>query len=57
MRRLIRLLTASGEALSWDLNGDRATPIQPQHLPHNVISRGGSFGDPIGSDGWPRSRG
>jgi nucleotidyltransferase/DNA polymerase involved in DNA repair len=46
-RRLIRqLLTASGEALWWELNGDPVLPIRPQRLPHKVLSRGGSFGEP-----------
>lgn len=46
-RRLIRsLLTASGEALWWELNGDPVQPIHPQRLPHKALSRGGSFGEP-----------
>ncbi|QDV36353.1 DNA polymerase Y family protein [Tautonia plasticadhaerens] len=46
-RRLIRgLLTASGEALWWELNGDPVIPINAERTPHKVISRGGSFGDP-----------
>jgi nucleotidyltransferase/DNA polymerase involved in DNA repair len=46
-RRLIRqLLTASGEALWWELNGDPVLPIRPQRMPHKVLSRGGSFGEP-----------
>jgi nucleotidyltransferase/DNA polymerase involved in DNA repair len=46
-RRLIReLLTASGEALWWELNGDPVLPIRPQRMRHKVISRGGSFGEP-----------
>jgi hypothetical protein len=35
----------------------RATLIQKQRLPPKYISRGDSFGEPIGSDGRPRSRG
>jgi nucleotidyltransferase/DNA polymerase involved in DNA repair len=46
-RRLIReLLTASGEALWWELNGDPVLPIRPQRMRHKMISRGGSFGEP-----------
>jgi DNA polymerase V len=46
-RGLIReLLTASGEALWWELNGDSVLPIRPRRLPHKVLSRGGSFGEP-----------
>jgi DNA polymerase V len=46
-RRLIRqLLTASGEALWWELNGDPVLPIRPQRIPHKILSRGGSFGEP-----------
>jgi DNA polymerase V len=45
-RRLIRqLLTASGEALWWELNGEAVLPIQPRRMPHKVLSRGGSFGE------------
>ncbi len=46
-RRLIRqVLTASGEALWWELNGDPVLPIRPQRIPHKILSRGGSFGEP-----------
>jgi DNA polymerase V len=46
-RRLVRrLLTATGEALWWELNGDPVLPIRPQRMPHKVLSRGGSFGEP-----------
>ena len=46
-RRLIRqILTASGEALWWELNGDPVLPIRTQRMPHKVLSRGGSFGEP-----------
>jgi DNA polymerase V len=46
-RRLIRqLLTATGEALWWELNGESVLPIQPRRTPHKMISRGGSFGEP-----------
>jgi DNA polymerase V len=45
-RTLIReLLTASGEALWWELNGDPVRPILPQRPRHKALSRGGSFGD------------
>jgi DNA polymerase V len=45
-RRLIRqLLTASGEALWWELNGEPVLPILPQRIPHKALSRGGSFGE------------
>jgi nucleotidyltransferase/DNA polymerase involved in DNA repair len=46
-RRLVRkLLTANGEALWWELNGDPVQPIRPQRRLHKVLSRGGSFGEP-----------
>ncbi len=46
-RRLIRqLLTATGEAIWWELNGESVLPIHPRRTPHKMISRGGSFGDP-----------
>jgi hypothetical protein len=46
-RRLVRsLLTASGEALWWELNGDPVQPIHPHRPLHKVLSRGGSFGEP-----------
>jgi DNA polymerase V len=45
-RRLVRsLLTASGEALWWELNGDPVQPIHPHRPLHKVLSRGGSFGE------------
>jgi DNA polymerase V len=45
-RRLVReVLTASGEALWWELNGDPVTPIHPQRPLHKAIARGGSFGE------------
>ena len=45
-RRLVRsLLTATGEALWWELNGDPVQPIHPQRPLHKVLSRGGSFGE------------
>ncbi len=46
-RRLVRsILTASGEALWWELNGDPVQPIHPQRPLHKALSRGGSFGEP-----------
>jgi nucleotidyltransferase/DNA polymerase involved in DNA repair len=45
-RRLVRsLLTASGETLWWELNGDPVQPIHPRRPLHKALSRGGSFGD------------
>lgn len=56
-RRLVReLLTASGEALWWELNGDPVQPIRPNRPLHKALSRGGSFGestaDPIILYAW-----
>ncbi len=56
-RRLVReLLTASGEALWWELNGEPVRPIHPSRPPHKALSRGGSFGeatvDPIILYAW-----
>ena len=46
-RRLVReLLTATGEALWWELNGDPVQSIQPIRPSHKALSRGGSFGEP-----------
>ena len=46
-RRLIReLLTATGEALWWELRGEPVFPIYPARPPHKALSRGGSFGEP-----------
>lgn|SRR5512135_408981 len=45
-RRLIReLLTATGEALWWELRGEPVFPIHPNRPLHKVLSRGGSFGE------------
>lgn len=45
-RRLVRnVLTATGEALWWELNGEPATPIRPRRPLHKALSRGGSFGE------------
>ena len=56
-RRLVRgLLTASGDLLWQELNGDPAAPIHPQRPMHKSLSRGGSFGeasaDPIILYAW-----
>ncbi len=49
-RRLIRgLMTATGEALWWELNGEAVQPIHPQRPPHKALSRGGSFGESTAS--------
>jgi nucleotidyltransferase/DNA polymerase involved in DNA repair len=45
-RRLVRaLLTAAGEALWWELNGEAVQPIHIQRPAHKALSRGGSFGE------------
>lgn len=45
-RRLVReLLTAAGEVLWWELNGDPVQVIHPRRPLHKALSRGGSFGD------------
>ncbi len=45
-RRLVRsLLTASGEVLWWELNGDPVQPIHIKRPAHKALSRGGSFGE------------
>jgi hypothetical protein len=45
-RRLVcGLLTAAGEALWWELNGEPVQPIHPQRPLHKILSRGGSFGE------------
>ena len=56
-RRLIRsLLTADGEALWWELNGEAVRPIRTERPARKVVSRGGSFGggtsDPHVLFGW-----
>ncbi|MEJ7638624.1 MAG: nucleotidyltransferase [Singulisphaera sp.] len=46
-RRLIRdLLTATGEALWWELRGEPVLPTHVERPPHKALSRGGSFGEP-----------
>jgi nucleotidyltransferase/DNA polymerase involved in DNA repair len=50
-RRLIRrLLTAAGESLWWELNGEAVVPIQGERPRHKVLSRGGSLGGECTSD-------
>jgi DNA polymerase V len=45
-RRLVRsLLTAAGETLWWELNGEAVQPIQIRRPAHKALSRGGSFGE------------
>lgn len=49
-RRIIRaLLTASGEALWWELRGESVLPLHPSRPLHKGLSRGGSFGEPTSS--------
>jgi DNA polymerase V len=49
-RRIVRQeLTATGEALWWELNGESVLPINPTRIPHKILSRGGSFGDATAS--------
>ena len=49
-RRLIRpLLTASGEALWWELRGETVLPILTQRTRHKILSRGGSLGKSVDS--------
>jgi len=51
-----RLLTASGEALWWEINGDPVQAIQCRRPAHKTLSRGGSLGestdDPVILYGW-----
>ncbi len=56
-RRLVRsVLTATGEALWWELNGDPVQAIQVKRPAHKAIARGGSFGestsDPVLLHAW-----
>ena len=56
-RRLVRsVLTCSGEALWWELNGEPVQPIHERRPLHKTISRGGSFGaastDPVVLYAW-----
>jgi nucleotidyltransferase/DNA polymerase involved in DNA repair len=46
-RRLVRwLLTVTGEALWYELNGDPVLPLYTERPPHKMLSRGGSLGGP-----------
>ncbi|HEY7309118.1 MAG TPA: nucleotidyltransferase [Gemmataceae bacterium] len=46
-RRLVRwLLTVTGEALWYELNGDPVLPFYTERPPHKMLSRGGSLGGP-----------
>ena len=40
-------MTATGEALWWELNGTPVLPIHPERPPHKMISRGGSLMGPV----------
>ncbi|MHB1558728.1 MAG: DNA polymerase Y family protein [Isosphaeraceae bacterium] len=45
-RRLVRsLLTAAGETLWWELNGEAVQSIHTRRPAHRALSRGGSFGE------------
>jgi nucleotidyltransferase/DNA polymerase involved in DNA repair len=45
-RRFIRsLLTITGEALWYKLNGDPVIPLHTERPPHKMLSRGGSLGE------------
>src|SRR5262249_24764689 len=47
-RKLIRqVLTQTGEALWWELNGEPIQPLQPQRPAHQTIARGGSMGGTV----------
>jgi nucleotidyltransferase/DNA polymerase involved in DNA repair len=39
-----RLLTRTGEALWYELNGDPVLPLHTERPPHKMLSRGGSLG-------------
>ncbi len=39
-----QVLTASGEVLWWELNGEAVQPIHPARPAHKTLSRGGSLG-------------
>jgi DNA polymerase V len=46
-RRLVRwLLTVTGEALWYELNGEAVLPFYTERPPHKMLSRGGSLGGP-----------
>jgi DNA polymerase V len=47
-RRLVRgLLTVSGEALWYELNGEAVLPFYTERPPHKMLSRGGSLGGAV----------
>jgi DNA polymerase V len=39
-----QLITATGEAIWWELNGDPVVPLYTERPPHKLLSRGGSLG-------------
>ena len=41
-----QLLTVTGEALWYELNGDSVLPFYTERPPHKMLSRGGSLGGP-----------
>ncbi len=44
-RAMVRdVLTATGEAIWWELNGEPVQPIHPARPAHKALSRGGSLG-------------
>jgi nucleotidyltransferase/DNA polymerase involved in DNA repair len=46
-RKLVRwLLTITGEALWYELNGEAVLPFYTERPPHKMLSRGGSLGGP-----------
>jgi nucleotidyltransferase/DNA polymerase involved in DNA repair len=47
-RRLVRwLLTITGEALWYELNGEPVQPFHTERPPHKMLSRGGSLGEAV----------
>ncbi len=47
-RRLVRrLLTITGEALWYELNGEAVLPFYTERPPHKMLSRGGSLGGTV----------
>ena len=47
-RKLVRwLLTITGEALWYELNGEAVLPFYTERPPHKMLSRGGSLGGPV----------
>ena len=41
---ITQVITATGEAIWWELNGEPITPLHTQRPPHKMLSRGGSIG-------------